>query len=274
VKKKRLIPVLLLKSGWLVQSKEFSRYQNLGNPITAVKRLSEWGSDELIYLDISKDDEYNIRRNDQNYPNRRTFLEIIEDVSKVTFMPITVGGKIHSLEDIENRLKLGADKVSINTIAIRDHKFIESAAKEFGSQCIVISIDTKINNENYFVYNHKDSSLTNLNVIEFSKLVENMGAGEILLNSVDRDGLGGGYDLNLIKLVSNKVNIPVISCGGVSEWFHFQEAFEQTETDAVAAANIFHYRDQSVYLAKKYLYDCKSNVRKPDFLTIPRLGVK
>ena len=270
MKKNRLIPVLLLKNGWLVQSKEFSRYQNLGNPTTAVKRISEWGSDELIYLDISKDDEYDIRRNDQNYPNRQSFLEIIEDVSRVAFMPITVGGKIHSLEDIEKRLKLGADKITLNTIAISDPSFISIAAKEFGSQCIVISIDTKTSDDNYFVYNHKASSLTNINVIEFSELVENMGAGEILLNSVDRDGIGGGYDLDLIKLVSNKVNIPVISCGGVSEWFHFQEAFEQTETDAVAAANIFHYRDQSVYLAKKYLYDNKSNVRKPDLLTVNR----
>ena len=268
MKKHRLIPILLLKNGWLVQSKEFSRYQNLGNPTTAVKRISEWGSDELIYLDISKDDEYDIRRNDQNYPNRQSFLEIIEDVSKVTFMPITVGGKINSIEDIEKRLNLGADKITLNTIAISDPDFISLAAKEFGSQCIVISIDTKTDDGEDFVYNHKLSSLTNLNVLDFSKLVENMGAGEILLNSVDRDGLGGGYDLNLIKLVSNTVNIPVISCGGVSEWSHFQDAFEQTKTDAVAAANIFHYRDQSVYLAKKYLYDNNSNVRKPDLLKV------
>jgi len=268
MKKNRLIPVVLLKNGWIVQSKEFNRYQNLGNPTAAVKRISEWGSDELIYLDISKDDEYDIRRNDQNYPNRQSFLEIIEDVSKVTFMPITVGGKINSLEDIEKRLNLGADKITLNTIAISDPDFISLAAKEFGSQCIVISIDTKTDDGEDFVYNHKLSSLTNLNVLDFSKLVENMGAGEILLNSVDRDGLGGGYDLNLIKLVSNTVNIPVISCGGVSEWSHFQDAFEQTKTDAVAAANIFHYRDQSVYLAKKYLYDNNSNVRKPDLLKV------
>jgi imidazole glycerol-phosphate synthase subunit HisF len=268
MKKNRLIPVLLLKNGWLVQSKGFNRYQNLGNPTTAVKRISEWGSDELIYLDISKGNEYDIRRNDQNYPNRQSFLEIIEDVSKVTFMPIAVGGKIKSLEDIEKRLKVGADKITLNTIAINDPDFISIAAKEFGSQCIVISIDAKINDDNYFVYNHKTSSSTNLNVLEFSELVENMGAGEILLNSVDRDGLGGGYDLGIIKKVSKKVNIPVISCGGVSEWSHFQEAFEQTKTDAVAAANIFHYRDQSVYLAKKYLMEQGSNVRKPDLITI------
>ena len=268
MKKNRLIPVLLLKNGWLVQSKGFNRYQNLGNPTTAVKRISEWGSDELIYLDISKDDEYDIRRNDQNYPNRQSFIEIIEDVSKVTFMPITIGGKINSLEDIEKRLKQGADKISLNTEAIIDPNFISIAAKEFGSQCIVISIDAKKNKENYYVYNNKLSSLSRIKVLEFSKIIEDMGAGEILLNSVDQDGMGRGYDLNLIKLVSNSVKIPVIACGGVGDWPHFQEAFEETKTDAVAAANIFHYRDQSVYLAKKYLYENNSNVRKPDLLKV------
>ena len=118
-----------MRNGWLVQSKDFSRYQNLGNPITAVKRISEWGSDELIYLDISKDDNYDIRRGDQNYPNRKSFLEIIEDVSKVSFVPITVGGKIKSLKDIEDRLKLGADKVSLNSIAIINPEFIYEASK-------------------------------------------------------------------------------------------------------------------------------------------------
>lgn len=273
MKKNRLIPVLLLKNGWLVQSKAFSRYQNLGNPTTAVKRISEWGSDELIYLDISKSNDYDIRRNDQNYPNRQSFFEIIEDVSKVTFMPITVGGKIGTLNDIEKRLIIGADKISINTKALNEPEFIEKSAKEFGTQCIVVSIDAKKCNQKYLVFDHKNGCSTELNVIEFSKQVENMGAGEILINSVDRDGFGGGYDLDLIKLVSDKVKIPVISCGGVSEWSHFHEAFELTSVDAVAAANIFHYRDQSVYLAKKYLYENNSNVRKPDLITINKRGI-
>ena len=176
--------------------------------------------------------------------------------------------KINSLEDIEKRLKQGADKISLNTEAIIDPNFISIAAKEFGSQCIVISIDAKKNKENYYVYNNKLSSLSRIKVLEFSKIIEDMGAGEILLNSVDQDGMGRGYDLNLIKLVSNSVKIPVIACGGVGDWPHFQEAFEETKTDAVAAANIFHYRDQSVYLAKKYLYENNSNVRKPDLLKV------
>tara|TARA_Y100000741_G_C18250623_1_gene557160 strand:+ start:312 stop:1118 length:807 start_codon:yes stop_codon:yes gene_type:complete len=268
MKKHRLIPVLLLRNGWLVQSKDFSRYQNLGNPITAVKRISEWGSDELIYLDISKDDNYDIRRGDQNYPNRKSFLEIIEDVSKVSFVPITVGGKIKSLKDIEDRLKLGADKVSLNSIAISNPEFIYEASKEFGAQCIVISIDAVASNKDYFVYDHVQSMKTNIEVEKFSKQVEGFGAGEILINSVDNDGLGGGYDLKLLKIVSESVQIPVIGCGGAGDWIHFFEAFDKTNVDAVAAANIFQYRDQSVYLAKKFLYENKIMVRKPDLLTI------
>ena len=268
MKKHRLIPVLLLKNGWLVQSKGFSHYQNLGNPTTAVRRISEWGSDELIYLDISNNEQYDIRRNDQNYPNRESLLEIIEDVSKVTFMPITVGGKIKTLSHIEERLKFGADKISINTQAIFEPKFIGQAANEFGAQCIVVSIDAKLKDQNYLVYNHKKSCPTKRDVLDFSKQVESMGAGEILLNSVDRDGMGNGYDLNLLNLVTDEVKIPVIACGGVGEWHHFKEAFVETNVDAVAAANIFHYRDQSVYLAKKHLYESKMRVRKPDLLTI------
>ena len=268
MKKNRLIPVLLLKNGWLVQSKKFSRYQNLGNPTTAVKRLSEWGSDELIYLDITRNSDYDLRRNDQNYPNRTSFLEIIEDVSKVTFMPITVGGKINNLKDVELRLKLGADKISINTKALKDDGFISKSAKEFGSQCIVVSIDAILQGNKYFVYDHINSCTTSINVLEFLKKVENQGAGEILINSVDRDGLGNGYDIELLNLITSNVNIPVIACGGVGEWSDFKKALNETNVDAVSAANIFHYRDQSVYLAKKYLYESNLNIRKPDLMKV------
>lgn len=268
MKKNRLIPVLLLKNGWLVQSKEFKRYQNLGNPITAVKRLSEWGSDELIYLNISKDDTYDMRRDDQGYPNRQTFFEIIEDVSRVTFMPITVGGKIRTIKDIEKYLSLGADKISINTAALSNPEFITKAAKEFGSQCIIVSIDVKIFDNEYRVFSHKKGKITEFDPLEWAKIVQDSGAGEILLNSMDRDGANCGYDLELLDKVSRNLSIPVIACGGVGEWQHFEEALNETKVDAVAAANIFHYKDQSVYLAKKHLFESGANVRKPDLMTI------
>jgi imidazole glycerol-phosphate synthase subunit HisF len=268
MKKNRLIPVLLLKNGWLVQSKGFSRYQNLGNPITAVKRMSEWASDELIYIDISKDDLYDTRRNDQGYQNKQSFLEIIEDVSKVTFMPITVGGKIRTLSDIEDRLLRGADKITINTISIENHEFIKLAAKEFGSQCIVISIDVKKETDEHIVYKQGGTIKTNFKVEPYSKIVEDFGAGEILINSIDRDGMRNGYDIELLDKVCTNVAIPVIGLGGVGEWINLKEAFENTDVDAVAAANIFHYSDQSVFLAKKYLFESGLNVRQPDLITI------
>ena len=268
MKKNRLIPILLLKNGWLVQSRQFIRHQNLGNPITAVKRLSQWGSDELIYLDISRDDLYDIRRDDQGYKNRNSFLDIMKDISKETFMPMSLGGKICDLNDIEERLKLGSDKVVINTKAFEDPSFIESAAREFGSQCIVISIDVKIINNNYKVFIDRGRKETKKDPVSWSNEVYSAGAGEILLNSIDRDGKGNGYDLKLLDQVSNKVKCPVIACGGVGEWLHFEDALNKTNVDAVSAANIFQYIDQSVFLAKKFLYEKKLNVRKPDLLKI------
>tara|TARA_B100000579_G_C22798624_1_gene838510 strand:+ start:782 stop:1588 length:807 start_codon:yes stop_codon:yes gene_type:complete len=268
MKKNRLIPVLLLKNGWLVQSKGFIRHKNMGNPITAVKRMSEWASDELIYIDISQNDFYDTRRNDQGYQNKQSFLEIIEDVSKVTFMPITVGGKIRTLEDIENRLLCGADKVTLNTSAIENHQFVNSAAKEFGSQCIVISIDVKKERDKHIVYKEGGVVKTNFHVESYSKIIQDFGAGEILINSIDRDGKRNGYDINLLEKVCNSVSIPVIGMGGVGEWPHFKEAFDKTNVDAVAAANIFNYVDQSVFLAKKYLFEAGINVRQPDLMKI------
>lgn len=268
MKKKRLIPVLLLRNGWLVQSKQFRRYQNLGNPVSAVKRLSEWASDELIYLDITRDDSYDLRRDDLGHPNRHSIFEIIDDVSKVAFMPITVGGRIRTLQDIERRLALGADKISINTAAIEEPRFIEAAAKEFGSQCIVVSIDVKTVDDKTFVAARGGAQLTQLTPQDWATQVEQFGAGEVLLNSVDRDGMKTGYDLELLDQVARSIKIPVIACGGVGEWEHLAQALEQTAVDAVAAANIFHYSDQSVFLAKKFLHERGLNVRSPDLLAI------
>lgn len=268
MKKKRLIPVLLLRNGWLVQSKGFSQYLNLGNPITAVKRLSEWASDELIYLDISKDDTYDLRRDDLGHPNRHTIFEILDDVSQNTFMPITVGGKIRTIKDIYNRLSHSADKIAINTKALEDKNFITKAANEFGSQCIVISIDVKLQDNKYKVMSQGGKSETPYEVMEWAKIVESLGAGEILLNSIDRDGIKSGYDIQLLDMVSKTVKIPVIALGGAGEWEHFAEALEKTSVDAVAAANIFQHVDQSVYLAKKYLYDHNYNVRSPDLILL------
>ena len=268
MKKNRLIPILLLKNGWLVQSKNFKDYQNLGNPISAVKRLSQWGSDELIYLDISSDDNFDIKRNDLNYKNKLTFLEIIKEVSSVTFMPISIGGKIKNLKDVEDRFKVGADKVTINTAALEKKEFINQIAKEFGSQCLTISIDIRTKNKKYIIYSHGGKKESKYILKDWLKIVEDNGAGEVLINSIDRDGSGKGLDLELLNYVSNEINIPVIGCGGAGNWEDFAEALSKTKIDAVAAANIFHYRDQSIFLSKKFLFENKLNVRKPDLIDI------
>ena len=267
MKKLRVIPVLLLRNGWLVQTKQFRRHQNLGNPVAAVKRLSEWAADELIYLDISRNDLYDLRRDDLWYPNRHDILQIIEDVSKVACMPITVGGRIRSLRDIEKRLAAGADKVCINTKAIDEPQFVEEAAREFGSQCIVISIDVMRNSAATCVASEGGTRTTGRTPEDWAREVEQRGAGEILLNSIDRDGMKNGYDLDLVAKVSDGVRIPVIACGGAGSWDHFAEAFRRTNVDAVAAANIFHYSDQSVYLARQFLFQQGLNVRRPELLT-------
>jgi imidazole glycerol-phosphate synthase subunit HisF len=268
MKKKRIIPVLLLRNGWLVQSKGFRRYQNIGNPVTSVQRFSEWASDELVYLDISKNTVYDMRRDDTGHPNRGSLLEIVEDVARQTFMPITIGGGIRTLTDIELRLAKGADKIAINTAAISRPDFIEAAALEFGSQCVVVSIDALRVEGSLTVMADGGKQSTGRAAKDWAAEAESRGAGEILINSVDRDGMKTGYDLELLAQVVDAVRIPVIGLGGVGEWAHFAEALEQTGVDAVAAANIFHYSDQSVYLARKFLYEKGLPVREPALFEI------
>ena len=268
MKKRRIIPVLLLRNGLLVQSKGFSRYRNLGNPVTAVKRLSEWGSDELIYLDISRDDRFDAQRTDLAHTHRQTFLEIIADVASVTFMPMTVGGRIRTLDDMSRRLALGADKICINTAASEHPELISEAAREFGSQCVVVSIDVKEGSAGPEVFVGGGRIATGRDPVAWSKEVQERGGGEILLNSIDRDGRQDGYDLSLVGAVAGAVSIPVIACGGVGEWQHFADALSTTSADAVAAANIFHYSDQSVHLARKFLHERGLNVRPPRLLTL------
>jgi len=264
--KNRLIPVVLLKNGIVVQSKVFKRYQRLGNPITIVQRLSDWAADELIYLDISKKPIYDLGRDDLNYNNPHTIIDILTDIAKSCFMPLTFGGGIRSLADITLRLNRGADKISINSQAVRDPMLIKYGAEEFGSQCIVVSIDVYTHEPGCWeVYIDGGSTPTGLSPVQWAKTVEEFGAGEILLNSINRDGTGIGYDINLVKSVANSVHIPVIALGGVGTWEHLAHGISEGQADAVAAANIFHYTENSVYNAKKYLFEQGLNVREPKF---------
>jgi cyclase len=261
--KKRIIPVVLLRNGLIVQSRNFKRYQALGSPTAAVERLSSWSSDELIYIDISHESSYDLKRDDLNHPKFASIIDIIGLISKKCVMPLTFGGGIRTIEDVKLRIKLGADKITINTAAIENPQLITEIAQSFGSQCVVVSIDVKRSEDgSLFVYK-RGKEVTSLNPVVFAKQVENLGAGEILLNSVDRDGMGGGFDIELIREVSEAVKIPVIALGGAGKWEDFAEVLNKTKASAVAAANIFHHSENSMYNVKSYLFERNFPVRKP-----------
>src|SRR3989344_6926555 len=260
--KKRLIPCLFLMNGLIVRSEKFEFHQVLGNPIHQVERYNEWAIDELIYIDISREDYYDLRRDDLKVKDTDNLLGIISEISKKCFVPLTFGGKIRTINDIRERIKYGADKIIINTIAIENPKFITESAKIFGSQCIIVSIDVKKNsNEEYEVYKKFGEVATGMNPVEWAKKVEELGAGEIFLNSIDRDGTAEGYDLNLIKIISESVNIPIIACGGVGKFEDFVDGIKIGKASAVAAGNIFNFTEISAINAKKLMKENGIEVR-------------
>jgi cyclase len=265
MKKKRIIPIVLLKDGFIVQSFNFKEYKKLGNPSTIIERLSSWMSDEIIYLNISKKNNFSLDREDLNYQSKfSSYREIIEYTSKKTLCPVTFGGSIKSLAQIESYLRSGADKISINTHAIENKKFIYEAAKEFGSQCIIVSIDyIKVKKKYKVVY--KGSKILDIDLINWAKECVNQGCGEILLNSVENDGLKNGFDYNAIKLLTNKINIPIIACGGASCPNDFYQMFKKTKIEALAAANLFHHIEHGDYIIKKELFNKVKNIRAPSF---------
>ncbi len=259
----RLIPVLLLKHGLIVRSQVFQIHQVIGNPMSTVERFSHWNVDELIILDISSDDFHDLRRDDiQQHYDGSGVLDVLREISKVCFMPLAMGGRIRTLEDIRARLEAGADKCVINTQAIAEPDFIRQASRRFGAQCVVISIDVKRHDDGRLeVFSHGGKQPTGLAPAEWAREVEQLGAGEIFLNSIDRDGTGGGYDIELTKCVSEAVNVPVITCGGVGNYGHFPAGILEGGASAVAAANIFHFFELSYPWAKKECLDAAIPMR-------------
>jgi len=260
--KKRLIPCLFLKNGHLVRSEKFSYHQLLGNPVSQVERINSWSADELIYIDISDEEYYDLRRDDQKVKSLGSIYEIIETVSKTCFIPLTFGGNIKTIEDVKERLKRGADKVIVNTATFENLDFISEVVKAFGRQCIVVGIDVKMNDKaEYEVYIRHGKKATGLNPVEWAKEVEKRGAGEIFLNSIDRDGTAEGYDTKLIKMVVESVSIPVIACGGVGIFEHFIGGLTEGGASAVSAGNIFNFTENSVIQAKKTLLKAGVDIR-------------
>ena len=259
--KNRLIPVLFLKNGFLVRSELFSIHQNIGNPVSQVERYNDWDVDELIYIDISEKQIYDRGREDATIQNPNSLPDIIKMVSKKCFMPLTFGGGIRSIDDIRERISLGADKVTINTAAINNPEFIKEASEEFGRQAIIVSIDFKKENSGYVVYSEKGTKRTDWDPVSWAKKAELHGAGEIFFNSIERDGMACGYDLEICKKVCDAVKIPVIICGGVGRYKDFKLGLEKTNASAVAAGNIFNFKELSYILAKKELSKSNFNIR-------------
>jgi cyclase len=259
--KNRLIPVLFLKNGYLVRSEEFCYHQNLGNPVAQVERYNSWDVDELIYIDISNSKTYGNGRIDSKIMTPNSIIETIEMVASRCFMPLTFGGGIRTLNDIRERLKFGADKVTINTVALENPVFITQAAEEFGSQAIIVSIDARHDGNEHKVYSHRGSIEVNRNPWDWAREAEERGAGEIFVNSIDRDGTAKGYDLTLIRKTVRSTTIPVIACGGVGDTQHFVSGIIEGEASAVAAGNIFNFKEMSYILAKRELKKLKLNFR-------------
>ena len=240
--KNRIIPCLDVKNGRVVKGINFVDLKDAGDPVEQAKIYSDGGADEICFLDITASNE-----------NRDTIYDVVEKTSKKCFVHLTVGGGVRSIDDINKLLNCGADKVSINTAAVENPKVVFESSKRFGSQCIVVAIDAKKNRDKWEVFTHGGRNNTGIDAIEFAKKMEDSGAGELLVTSMDRDGTQIGYDIDLISKISLKVNIPLIASGGVGNLDHLVDGIKLGKASAVLAASIFHYGKYSIKEAKEYL---------------------
>ena len=240
--KNRIIPCLDVKNGRVVKGINFVDLKDAGDPVEQAKIYSDSGADEICFLDITASNE-----------NRNTIYDVVERTSKKCFVPLTVGGGVRGVDDINKLLNCGADKVSINTAAVQNPEVIVESSKKFGSQCIVVAIDAKKKGNKWEVYTHGGRNNTSLDAIEFAKKMQDSGAGELLVTSMDRDGSQKGYDIELILQIEKSVNIPIIASGGVGTLEHLFEGIKYGKASAVLAASIFHYGTHSIKEAKQYL---------------------
>ena len=240
--KYRIIPCLDVKNGRVVKGINFVDLKDAGDPVEQAKIYSDGGADEICFLDITASNE-----------NRSTIYEVVKKTSEKCFVPLTVGGGVRSIEDINKLLNCGADKVSINTAALQNPKIVMESSLKFGSQCIVVAIDAKKEANSWKIFTHGGRNKTDIDVIKFAKQMEEYGAGELLVTSMDRDGTQKGYDIDLMQKISETVNIPVIASGGVGNLDHLAEGITKGKANAVLAASIFHYGKYSIKEAKQYL---------------------
>ena len=240
---KRIIPCLDVTGGRVVKGTKFLELRDAGDPVECAKAYDAQGADELVFLDITASSD-----------NRNTMVEVVERTASECFMPLTVGGGIRTVEDMNVMLRAGADKVSINTSAIQRPELVREGAERFGSQCIVVAIDARRRPEGgWTVYTHGGRNPTELEAVAWAKRVEELGAGEILLTSMDADGTKAGYDMDLVRSVSEAVNIPVIASGGAGKLEHMADVLQSAGADAVLAASIFHFGEYTVGDVKRFL---------------------
>lgn len=248
---KRIIPCLDVKNGETVKGINFENLQYAGDPIELAKKYSDEGADELVFLDITATNE-----------GRKTTVQMVEKVAKQVFIPFTVGGGIASIEDMRCLLSAGADKIAINSAAVKNPKLIKEASTYFGSQCVVVAVDAKYVDGNFYVFINAGQKNTGIKLLDWVKKAEEFGAGEILLTSMDADGTQNGFDLKMTKLVVENVNIPVIASGGAgASAQHFVDVFEIANADAALAASIFHYNTLPIEVLKKKLKEEDISIR-------------
>ncbi|MBV4429854.1 imidazole glycerol phosphate synthase subunit HisF [Clostridium tyrobutyricum] len=241
---KRIIPCLDVNMGRVVKGINFVDLKDVGDPVEIAKTYNEQGADEIVFLDITATNE-----------KRKTVIDVVGKTAEQVFIPLTVGGGIRNLDDFKNILRAGADKISVNSAAIRDPELITRAADRFGSQCVVVAIDARMRKDNsgWNVVINGGRIDTGLDALEWAKKVEQLGAGEILLTSMDADGTKAGYDIPVTDAISNLVNIPVIASGGCGSLKDFYDVFKNTGADAALAASLFHYGELSIGQVKEYL---------------------
>ena len=247
---KRIIPCLDVTSGRVVKGINFLGLRDAGDPVEVARRYDEQGADELCFLDITASSD-----------ERGMILHVISAVAEQVFIPLTVGGGVRSVEDVRALLNARADKVSINTAAVQNPELVREASGKVGSQCIVVAIDAKRSDGRWEVFTHGGRRATGMDAVEWAERVQALGAGEILLTSMDRDGTRDGYDVQLTRAVSDRLEIPVIASGGVGGLEHLAQGILQGHADAVLAASIFHYGEYTIDQAKRYLADQGIEVR-------------
>jgi cyclase len=240
---KRIIPCLDVKDGRVVKGVNFVNLRDAGDPVEIAKKYSDEGADEICFLDITASNE-----------ERKTMIDVVERTAGQVFVPLTVGGGVRTLDDVRQILLAGADKVSINTAAVKNPDFVKEAADKFGSQCIVVAIDARsVGDSKWEVFTHGGRNPTGIDAVEWAQKMEDYGAGEILLTSMDKDGTKSGYDLPLTKTISRNLRIPIIASGGAGNLEHLSDGVKLGEADAVLVASIFHYGEYTIKEAKEFL---------------------